>query len=443
VRLAIGLAVALLSTAAQVAADDEWPTYHQSNNRAGVGAAGSTFKDVRPAWTTGPLDGAVYAEPLYVGGRVLVATENNTIYAFDAASGSTAWQTHLADPVSSDELPCGNIEPVVGITGTPSAAGGVVYAAAFVRPLHYELYAVDVASGGVQWHRPLDGVIDPPAASQRGALSVASGRVYVPFGGRYGDCGNYHGQVIAASVSDPNAGLLKYTTPSRWAGMWAPGGMAIADDGLIYTVTGNGDAAGPEGRSEAVISLSPMLDELDVWQPSDWRALDDDDTDIGSVAPALLPDLGLVFQSGKNGRGYLLRAGRLGGVGGQLMADDLPGGCSVVFGGTAYLAPLLYLPCEGRVVALKINNSPPGFSLAWRGPLQTGRPVVGSPIVAAGAVWNIDMAGRLVAMDAASGAQRFEARLPGGPANFSTPTYGGGRIFVATGAGAVAFELVS
>ena len=80
-------------------------------------------------------------------------------------------------------------------------------------------------------------------------MSLQQGRVYVPFGGRYGDCGNYRGQVVAASVSDPNEALLTYTTPARRAGLWAPGGVAIGGDGTLYAATGNGNASGPEGRT--------------------------------------------------------------------------------------------------------------------------------------------------------------------------------------------------
>src|SRR5205807_3631248 len=101
---------------------------------------------------------AVYAEPLYVGARVLAATENNTVYAFDTASGNLVWQVHLADPVPANSLPCGNIRPIVGITGTPvvDPAAGVLYTAAMVQPARYELYGVDIGSGSVVYQRPLD-----------------------------------------------------------------------------------------------------------------------------------------------------------------------------------------------------------------------------------------------------------------------------------------------
>src|SRR6185312_16003769 len=104
----------------------------------------------------------------------------------------------------------------------------------------------------------------------------------------------------------------------------------------------------------AVLALSPLLNELDSWQPNDWQALDRSDTDVGSVPPALLPDLGLLFQTGKNGTGYLLRVGSLGGVGGEAVSGTVPAGCGGVFGGTAYAPPLLYLPCRNGVVAVQV-----------------------------------------------------------------------------------------
>src|SRR5207244_3835528 len=135
-RTALGVLMPLPAAGGAQAGDGHWPTYHHSGDRAGVAAVGSSFNGVQQAWATGGLGGAVYAEPLYVGGRVLVATENNTIYAIDASSGGPIWQTHLADPVDSGSLPCGNIRPNVGITGTPvvDTGSGVLYAAAMVRP---------------------------------------------------------------------------------------------------------------------------------------------------------------------------------------------------------------------------------------------------------------------------------------------------------------------
>jgi outer membrane protein assembly factor BamB len=235
--------------------------------------------------------------------------------------------------------------------------------------------------------------------------------------------------------------VFAYTTPARRAGIWAPGGVGIGADGTLYVATGNGDANGPEGRTEAVLALSPSLEEVDAWQPADWQALDNSDTDVGSVPPAILSDLGLIFQTGKNGQGYLLRIGGLGSVGGEAFSGSVPAGCGGVFGATAYASSIVYIPCGGKLVALAVSNSPPSFSLAWQGPGEGGG-AVGAPIVAAGAVWDVDPNGRLIALDATNGKQRWAADLPAKAAKFAGLAYGGGQVYVATPSGVAAYQLV-
>jgi outer membrane protein assembly factor BamB len=193
-----------------------------------------------------------------------------------------------------------------------------------------------------------------------------------------------------------------------------------------------------------------MLDELDFWAPQDWRLLDQSDIDIGSVSPTLLPDLGLLFQAGKNSYGYLIPADHLGGIGGDVYQEQvLPGQCGGVFGATVYLTPFLYVPCGPALVALSVTRSradqpgKPGFSLAWRvEQTRIGLATIGPPIIAGGAVWNTDALGRLWAMDAITGDVRFQGDLPGIPAHFATPTSGGGRIYATGGHFVAAFSLV-
>src|SRR5450759_4713009 len=71
------------------------------------------------AWTSPRLDGALFGEPLISSGQVFVATENDTVYALSSSTGAVLWSTHLGTPVPLRSLPCGNITPTVGITGTP------------------------------------------------------------------------------------------------------------------------------------------------------------------------------------------------------------------------------------------------------------------------------------------------------------------------------------
>jgi outer membrane protein assembly factor BamB len=134
--------------------------------------------------------------------------------------------------------------------------------------------------------------------------------------------------------------------------------------------------------------------------------------------------------------------GGLGGVGGEAFSGSIPAGCGGVFGATAYASGMLYVPCGGKVVALQVSNNPPSFSLAWQGPGEQGQPTVGAPIVAGGAVWDVDLGGRVLALDAATGNQRFAGQLPGQPNKFAGLAYGGGQVYVATPDGVAAFQLV-
>ena len=96
-----------------------WTTYHGDSLSNGVDASGARLDPPRTAWTSQKLDGDLFGEPLVVGKTVFVATENDTVYALDAASGKEIWSKHVGTPVDASELACGDVDPVVGVTGTP------------------------------------------------------------------------------------------------------------------------------------------------------------------------------------------------------------------------------------------------------------------------------------------------------------------------------------
>src|SRR2546421_541422 len=98
------------------AADSDWTTYHRDNTRAGVAVGLSPVGTPAKAWQA-KLDGAVDGHPLVVGQHVYAATENDTVYELDIATGKVLWQTHAGTPVPLSNLPCGNIDPL-GITST-------------------------------------------------------------------------------------------------------------------------------------------------------------------------------------------------------------------------------------------------------------------------------------------------------------------------------------
>jgi PQQ-like domain len=97
-------------------AQGDWPTYHHDNARTGVAAGLAPLGCLSRAWQA-RLDGAVYGQPLLVGDRVFAATENDTVYALQAASGQVVWSSHIATPMPLADLPCGNIDPL-GVTST-------------------------------------------------------------------------------------------------------------------------------------------------------------------------------------------------------------------------------------------------------------------------------------------------------------------------------------
>src|SRR5581483_12215115 len=140
-----------------------------------------------------------------------------------------------------------------------------------------------------------------------------------------------------------------------------------------------------------------------------------------------------VFQSGKNGFGYLLNAGKLGQVGGEAFKSQI---CSGAFSGTAYQSPMLYVPCTDGLVALRIGSG--SFDVAWH--TQTrGTPT--APIVAYGSIWQIEPnAPALLQLDPASGQQKTSSPLPGpSVAHFLTPTAAGGKLFATSGPNVLAF----
>jgi outer membrane protein assembly factor BamB len=411
----------------------DWPAYHHDPARSGVSSDQLALGKVQQAWTSTPLDGALYAQPLVVGNRVLAATEGNTVYTLDAASGAIVWQTNLGEPVPGSELPCGNIDPS-GITGTPvvDVASGTLYAVANLRSgPHHELFALELATGAVRWHRSIDPPgLTPQVEQERGALTLAGGRVYVPFGGLYGDCGQYKGAVVSAAA-DGSGSLTSYVVPtSRMAGIWNPAGPVVDTNGDLWVTTGNSESQGSFDYGNAVIRLSPQLTVLDYFAPTDWVALNAGDVDLGSLGPVLLPN-GRALAVGKSGMAYLLDSGKLGQVGGELASIKIG---SSAFGAAATTGSMVFVPCTQALVALRVTGDT--IEVAW-----SVRGGAGPPIVAAGAVWSLFHDGQLKAVDPVTGTVSFSTQLTAPVSRFVSLSAVGGRLFVADGNRIAAFNL--
>jgi outer membrane protein assembly factor BamB len=427
------VAVLLLSGAATGAAAGMaggWTTFHGAASRAG--SAPEPGAAATRDWRSPQLDGAVYAEPLWQGDRVYVATENNTVYALSLTTGRIVWQRHLAAPVPLDQLPCGDINPL-GITGTPVIVGGRLYAVAEVEPGRQVLYTLSVATGAVLGRRD----IDPPGShsryqQERGALAAEGAAVYVPLGGLAGDCGPYHGYVVGA---ESGRRLFWYRAPAkREAGIWATAGPVVDSAHDLLVATGNGSSTTAFDHGDSVIELTPTLHPVAFFAPSDWAVLNRDDLDLGSTSPALLPD-GLAVQVGKSGTAYLLRLDHLGGVGGQVADLKV---CSGAYGSDAVAGDVVYLPCDNALTAIAVQTgSHPSLRLLWQGPALDS----GAPVVAGDTVWAVDLThATLLAYDAANG--RVLQTLPlGAVEHFETPTLAPGRILVGAGDRILAFRL--
>jgi outer membrane protein assembly factor BamB len=401
----------------------DWTTYHHDNSRAGYVAGAPDPQRLIQAWNL-RLDGAVYAEPLVIAGHVLVATENDSLYSLDARTGQVQWRTNVGTPVPLSQLPCGNIDPL-GITGTPvyDPATNLIFAVAEVSGPSHILVGIDANSGKVRIRRavePLDG--DIKTHQQRAALALSQGMVYIAYGGLDGDCGNYHGWVIASRTNGQGA-LLSYRVPTgREGGIWAASGPAVDAAGNIYVAVGNGSATGGTwDKTDSVLRLSPTLQYEDGFAPQQWPQDNASDADLGSMGPLLLPG-GLVFADGKSGLGYLLHANALGGVGGQAQMASI---CSS-FGGSAAQGTHIFVPCTNGLLEVVVDSAT-RLSLGWQAPGQ----INGSPIVCGHTVYSLDHNGTLYALKSDSGA--VVASLPvGATSRFATPTYSSGHIYVST-----------
>lgn len=410
----------------------DWTTYHLNNARTGYVANAPDPSKLTQAWNV-KLDGAVYAEPLVIGNRVIVATEGDSLYSLDKSTGQVQWRTNVGTPVPQSELPCGDIFPL-GITGTPvyDPATGLVFAVAEIEgsaPAHI-LVGVDLMTGQVRVRRLADITgMDPRAHQQRAALALSHNMVYIAYGGLDGDCSDYIGTVVA-SRTDGTGSLLSYRIPTpREGGIWAVSGPAVDDAGNLYVAVGNGAVtSGNWDKSDSVLRLSPTLQYEDGFAPTRWQQDNASDLDLGSMGPVLLPN-GLIYADGKSDRAYLLHANALGGVGGQIQELSV---CSA-YGGAATLGSQIFVPCEDGLRQVIIGSGP-SMTVGW----HTQSQITSSPIVGGNTVYSLDPnGGTLYALDASNGNVRASLSV-GTTSRFTSPTLVGNQVFVGTLNGVVA-----
>jgi outer membrane protein assembly factor BamB len=417
------LALTACGASESSSAAGNWTTHGGSSSRAGVAAGTPAHPHLKRRFAK-TLDGQVYAQPLIANGRIYVATENNTVYAF-TTGGRRLWQRHLGRPVAGGELPCGNIDPS-GITGTPVIAGGRIYVVAFLHAgLRHALFGLRLGDG----RTAVRANVDPPnreVQQERGALLAANGRIYVPYGGLFGDCGPYRGWVVSRTTA--GGGRIGYRNPAPLAGSCAPAGITRQGNSrLVSTGNGGGDSF---GFSNSVIRLSLGLKRRGYWAPGDWRTLSAGDVDESSLAPLPVSG-GRVFQIGKDGVGYLLKNG-LGGIGGELFRLRVCDGGA--FGADAFRAPLVILQCGGSNYALRIAGD--RFGVAWRS--DAGGMV---PVIAGDSVFALTRDGTLVQLHMSDGRRVASIDVGAGNTSFPQPAAAGRTLVAPAGRGIVVFSI--
>jgi hypothetical protein len=264
---------------------------------------------------------------------------------------------------------------------------------------------------------------------ERGALTIAGNRVWVPFGGLAGDCAGYKGRVVGVPLGGSGSALV-YTVPTRReAGIWTPPGPTVTFDGDLLVAVGNG-ASGPGDpydHSDSVLKISAKTGKLlDSFSPRSWAKDNSVDADLGSQGPALVGKW--VFQAGKSGTAYVLNAARLGGIGGQVSSASL---CHS-FGGTAVRGAVVYVPCTDGIRAVRIDSSGHLHPL-W----HASSSITGPPVVGGGRVWAVDVSrGVLNALDPTSGRVRNHITVGAVP-HFATAALSGSHVLVGTMSGLV------
>jgi len=313
-----------------------------------------------------PVDGAIYGQPLYVQNLqipsqgfhnvVYVATEHDSVYAFDAdqKAPGTLWTVNFTNSANAvTTVPCAD-EPAstctflgteIGITSTPviDLSTKTLYVCAFTKESGtyiHRLHALDLTTGAEKFGGPVviqatvpgngDGHSGGNVAFsafthlQRSALLLLNGVVYLTFAS-YDDTPPYHGWVLGYdSQTLASVSVLNLTPNGSDGGIWQSGAGPAADaSGNVYLITGNGTFDANVGGSDfgdSFVKLQPTASSLsvaDYFTPSDQYNLQSFDLDLGSGGPLLLPDQTsshphLMLSGGKQGTLYLVDRDNMG-----------------------------------------------------------------------------------------------------------------------------------
>jgi hypothetical protein len=399
-------------------------TYHNDIARTGQNLTETALTTSNVATATfGKLgfyavDGLVDAEPLYASGvavpgkgthnLLIVPTEHDSVFAFDADSGAIIWQvtTLKTGEVSSDDRNCGAVTPEIGVTSTPVidrtlGPNGAIYLVATSKDgsgnYYHRVHALDLALGAelfggpvnVQATYPGTGantngtsvVFDPTQYVERSGLLLLNGTIYT---GWASHCDNppYTGWIMGYSTSTlAQTSLLNLTPNGSEGAIWMSGaGLAADNSGNIFFADANGDfdstlnssgfpSSGDFGNAFIKLSTSGPLAVADYFEMHNETVENTGDADLGSGGTLVLPDLidgsgniqHLAVGAGKDNILYVVNRDSMGKFNSnsnkiyQELAGALPGG---IYGMPAYFNNTLYYgPVGGPVRAFTITNA--------------------------------------------------------------------------------------
>jgi hypothetical protein len=357
------------------------------------------------------VDGLVDAEPLYASSvsvpsngthnLLIVPTENDSVYAFDADSGTKIWQitTLKTGETASDNRGCGQVAPEIGVTSTPvidrtQGPNGAIYVVAMSKDgsgnYHQRLHALDLARGTELFSGPVDiqatypgtgdnsngtsVIFDPKQYKERAALLLLNGVIYTGWASHCDDR-PYTGWIMGYSETTlAQTSVLNITPNGNEGAIWMAGaGLAADSSGNIYFLDANGDfdstlnalgfpSDGDYGN--AFMKLSTTGNQLAV---ADYFEMDNElsenssDTDLGSGATIVLPDLSdgaghtvhLAVGAGKDSNLYVVNRDSMGKFSSnnssiyQELAGALPGG---VWAMPAYFNNTVYYGSVGSPI---------------------------------------------------------------------------------------------
>jgi outer membrane protein assembly factor BamB len=461
-----------------------------------------------------PVDGAVDAEPLFLAGVpvaggthnvVYVATENASVYAFDADSGAVLWRVSTLGNGEnpSDDHACNQITPRIGITATPvidrtRGPNGAMYVVGMSKDgsggYHQRIHALDVATGAELFNGPTEiratypgngagsqnGTLtfDPGQYVERASLLLLNGAIYTAWTSHC-DFMPYTGWVMGYDAGTlQQASVLNVTPNGQMGAIWMSGAGLASDGEAIYLLDGNGTfdptqndhempVNGDFGNGFLRLNVAPLRVQ-DYFQPSNTMQETNQDEDLGSGGAMVLPDLAdangtvrhLAIGAGKNSTIYVVNRFSMGKFDSnadhlyQELVGQLRG---PIFGAPAYFNNTVYFGAVGDTIkAFTITNAALSRAPTSQTPYSFGYPGA-TPAISAngttnGILWAAENGanGGLRAYDATNlDRTLYSSNDAGGRDQFGqgnkfiTPMIANGKVYVGTKSSVVVFGLLS